>query len=186
MLRAGTGAIKKRFAPSIWADPDVVPYAAKVSGVGALVRLARHHVPVRLPAGVLVSRQRRVHAPAGSDVGSQWTGPLPAPDERAGHVALAAPPQRLGLCFDHGRHRLQAGVASPLGLQSAIYGFLFLVYYPALALLAVVFTSLWFGLAWTTMTAVVYALICLTVGPGLNFDEDHEKLLLVRVRRCTS
>ena len=31
MLRADIGAIKKRFAPSIWADPDVVPYAAKVS-----------------------------------------------------------------------------------------------------------------------------------------------------------
>ena len=75
----------------------------------------------------------------------------------------------------------QAGVTSPLGLQSAMHGFLFLVYYPALALLAVVFTSPWFGLAWTTMTAVAYILICLTVGPGLNLDDDHEKLLVVRV-----
>ena len=62
-----------------------------------------------------------------------------------------------------------------------MHGFLFLVYYPALPLLVVVFPSLWFGLAWTTITAVGYTLICLTVGPGLNLDEDHEKLLLVRV-----
>ena len=75
----------------------------------------------------------------------------------------------------------QAGVTSPLGLQSAMHGFLFLVYYPALALLAVVFTSPWFGLAWTTMTAVAYILICLTVGPGLNLVDDHEKLLVLCV-----
>ena len=31
LLRADIGAITKRFAPSAWADPDVVPYAAKVS-----------------------------------------------------------------------------------------------------------------------------------------------------------
>ena len=53
-------------------------------------------------------------------------------------------------------------------------GFVFVAYYPALALFVVVFPSLWLGLAWTTMTAVVYAVAVLTVSPPLN---------LIRVRR---
>ena len=60
-------------------------------------------------------------------------------------------------------------------------GFVFVAYYPALALFVVVFTSLWLGLAWTTLTAGVYALVCLKVGPGLDFVAGHEKELLVRV-----
>ena len=31
LLTADIGAITKRFSPSIWADPDVVPFAARVS-----------------------------------------------------------------------------------------------------------------------------------------------------------
>ena len=60
-------------------------------------------------------------------------------------------------------------------------GFIFVAYYPALALFVVVFTSLWLGLAWTTMTAGIYTLVCLKVGPGLDFVAGHEKELLVRV-----
>ena len=75
----------------------------------------------------------------------------------------------------------QANITTPGVPQSAIHGFLFLAYYPALALLAVVFTSPWFGLAWTTMTAVAYTLVCLTTGPGLDLSLEQEKLLLVRV-----
>ena len=60
-------------------------------------------------------------------------------------------------------------------------GFIFLAYYPALALFVLVFTSSWLGLAWTTMTAGVYTLVCLKVGPGLDFVAGHEKELLVRV-----
>ena len=60
-------------------------------------------------------------------------------------------------------------------------GFIFVAYYPALALFVVVFTSLWLGLAWTTLTASVYTLVCLNVGPGLDFVAGHEKELLVRV-----
>ena len=72
-------------------------------------------------------------------------------------------------------------ITADIVIGGGFKSFTFLAYNPALALLVVVFTSLWFGLAWTTMTAVAYTLICLTVGPGLNLDEDHEKLLLVRV-----
>ena len=66
-------------------------------------------------------------------------------------------------------------------IQGGFDGFIFVAYYPALALFVVVFTSLRLGLAWTTITACVYAFICLTVGPGLDFVAGHEKELLVRL-----
>ena len=60
-------------------------------------------------------------------------------------------------------------------------GFVFVAYYPALALFVVVFPSLWLGLAWTTMTAVVYAVTVLTVSPPLNLIADDGKELVVRI-----
>ena len=66
-------------------------------------------------------------------------------------------------------------------IQQGFEGFLFLAYYPALALFVVVFPSLWLGLAWATMTAAVYTIVCLTVGPGLDLVAGEEKELLVRL-----
>ena len=65
--------------------------------------------------------------------------------------------------------------------QGGFPGFIFVAYYPALALFVVVFTSLGLGLAWTTLTAGVYALVCVTVDPGLDLVAGHEKELLIRV-----
>lgn len=65
--------------------------------------------------------------------------------------------------------------------QGGFPGFVFVAYYPALALFVVVFTSVWLGLTWTTLTAGVYTLVCLTVDPGLDLVAGHEKELLVRV-----
>ena len=59
--------------------------------------------------------------------------------------------------------------------------FSYVAYYPALALFAVVFASLWLSLAWATMAAAIYAVVSLTVGPGLDFDAGQEKALLARV-----
>ena len=61
------------------------------------------------------------------------------------------------------------------------YLFSYVAYYPALALFAVVFSSLWLSLAWATMAAAIYAVVSLTVGPGLDFDAGQEKALLARV-----
>lgn len=72
-------------------------------------------------------------------------------------------------------------ITSGIILQGGFEGFLFLVFYPALALFVAVFPSLWLGLAWTTMTAVVYALICMNVGLGLDIVAGDEKALLVRL-----
>ena len=59
--------------------------------------------------------------------------------------------------------------------------FSYVTYYPALALFAVVFASLWLSLAWATMAAAIYAVVSLAVGPGLDFDAGQEKALLARV-----
>ena len=59
--------------------------------------------------------------------------------------------------------------------------FSYVAYYPALALFAVVFASLWLSLAWATMAAAIYAVVSLTVGAGLDLDLGQEKALLARV-----
>ena len=58
--------------------------------------------------------------------------------------------------------------------------YIFVAYYPALALFALVFTSLWLGLAWTTMAAA-YALVCWIAGAGLDIDAGDEKVLVGRL-----
>ena len=59
--------------------------------------------------------------------------------------------------------------------------FIFLAYYPSLAVFAVVFSSHWLSLAWTTTVAVAYAVVCLRVGSGLDLDAGNEKALLARL-----
>ena len=112
LLKAGIGAISKRLPSKIASDPDVVRYAAAGFGLGSLVRLACHRVPVCLPAGLLVLRGAlRIPLPARALSDAQWPGPLPAPEEQIGFMALVAPPQCYGLCPDHGRHHPPARVS---------------------------------------------------------------------------
>ena len=59
--------------------------------------------------------------------------------------------------------------------------FTYVAYYPALALFAVVFTSVWLGLAWTTLVATIYAVISLSVGSGLDIDAGQEQALFARL-----
>ena len=66
-------------------------------------------------------------------------------------------------------------------LHSGFDSFIFVAYYPALALFVAVFTSPWLGLAWTTLTAGAYALVCLTVDSGFDFGAGHEKALIARL-----
>jgi len=58
---------------------------------------------------------------------------------------------------------------------------LFVVYYPALAMFAVVFASVWSSVAWTALVAGLYVVICIVVGAGLGSDVQNEKALLSRV-----
>ena len=80
--------------------------------------------------------------------------------------------------------RTVAGV--PLISAAVVIGgefhlFVYVAYYPALAFFAVVSTSLWLGLAWTTMTAAVYAALSTAAGPGLDVGAGQEKALAARL-----
>ena len=171
MLKVDIGAITKRFSPAIWADSDVVPYAARVSVWGrwfiGLVSafeivyrpgfwypddwgFALLMVPLTTLNG-LVHFRLLTNRP----VTWRWMLLLSAMD-----IALITASINIGPGFD---------------------SFVFVAYYPALALFAVVFTSLWLGLAWTTATAVAYALVCWTTGAGLDVDAGDEKVLVGRL-----
>ena len=59
--------------------------------------------------------------------------------------------------------------------------FIFLAYYPSLAVFAVVFSSRWLTLAWTTTAAVAYVVVCLVASPGLDLGAGNEKVLVARL-----
>ena len=68
-------------------------------------------------------------------------------------------------------------VVSSSGFQNTF----FVLYYPALAMFAVVFTSFRLSFAWVTMVAVVYAALSLVMEPGVEFEIKEEKVLFTRV-----
>ena len=72
---------------------------------------------------------------------------------------------------------ITAGLAISGGFQNAF----FVLYYPALAMFAVVFSSFRLSLSWVTMVAIVYAVLSLVVEPGLDFETKEEKVLFTRI-----
>ena len=57
----------------------------------------------------------------------------------------------------------------------------FVLYYPALAMFAVVFTSFRLSFAWVTVVAVVYAALSLGMEPGVDYEVKEEKVLFTRI-----
>ena len=57
----------------------------------------------------------------------------------------------------------------------------FVLYYAALAMFAVVFTSLALSFVGVTMVAAVYATLSLTAEPGVNFEIQEERVLFMRI-----
>ncbi len=57
----------------------------------------------------------------------------------------------------------------------------FVLYYPALAMFAVVFTSFRFSFAWVTTVAVTYAALSIAMEPGVDLAIKEEKVLLTRI-----
>ena len=72
---------------------------------------------------------------------------------------------------------ISAGLAVSNGFQNGH----FVLYYPSLAIFAVVFTSFRLSFLWVTLVALVYASLCLLVEPGLNFEANEEKALFTRI-----
>ena len=66
-------------------------------------------------------------------------------------------------------------------IDGGFSSFIFLAYYPALAIFAAVFLSSRLTLAWTTAIAVAYAAVCLMVGSGLDLGAGDEKALVARL-----
>ena len=171
MLKADMGAMANRFSPAVWADPEVVPYAARVSVWGRwfVVLVSAFEIAYRpgfwYPDNVgavllvfpLAALNGSVHFRllTNRPVTWRWMLLLSAMD-----IALATASITIGPGFD---------------------SFVFVAYYPALALFVLVFTSLWLGLAWTTMTAAAYALVSWTAGAGLDIDAGDEKVLVLRL-----
>ena len=165
------GAITNRFSSPIWADPDIIPYAARVSVWGrwfvCLVNVFElayrpgfwypdqmEHLLVQVP---LVTLNGLVHYRllTNRPVTWRWMLALSAMD-----IAL---------------------ITASIVVWGGFDRFIFVAYYPALVLFALVFTSVRLGLAWTTMAAVAYSIVSLSVGSGLDRDAGDEKVLVARL-----
>jgi len=72
---------------------------------------------------------------------------------------------------------ISASVSSFAGLEQ----FVFVAYYPSLAMFALVFTSIRVGLAWTTLTAGAYTIATQISAGGLDVAEGDERVLLARL-----
>ena len=59
--------------------------------------------------------------------------------------------------------------------------FFYLLYYPALVWFAVFFSSYRLSFGWVTMVALLYVVVSLTAGEGLDFDARDEKALFARI-----
>ena len=65
--------------------------------------------------------------------------------------------------------------------QGGFDNYVFLAYYPALGAFAVIFAAFSLILAWTTVVAVLYALMCVLVGPGLDLAAGDGRELAARL-----
>ena len=165
------GAVQRWVAPGTLSDPDVVRYAAGVSVwgrwfvwlVGVFLLAYRpglwypgdiEYLTLPVLVGVLngLVHHRLL---TNRTVTWRWMLLLSAAD-----IAL-----------------ITFGIVIGGGFRS----FIFLAYYPSLAVFAVVFSSFWLSLAWTTAAAVTYAVVCLSVGSGLDLGAGNEKVLLARL-----
>lgn len=72
---------------------------------------------------------------------------------------------------------LTAGLANSGGFSNSF----FTLYYPSLAIFAVVFTSFKLSFIWVTMVAALYAAVSLAVEPGVDFELKEEKVLFTRI-----
>ena len=72
-------------------------------------------------------------------------------------------------------------ITGNIAVSGRFEGFIFVAYYPALAMFAVVFSSLWLILAWVTAAALVYCLVGVAAGPGLDLELAQDHVLAARV-----
>ena len=170
-LKAGIGATKKRMTPGIVTDPDVVRFAAWISVWGRwfiwFVGLSQtvYRPSLWYPEDVeylvmfilVFTVNGIVHHRLLTNraVTLRWLLLLSAVDVTV----------------------ITFGVVIGGGLPS----YIFVAYYPALAILAIVFSSILLSVAWTTTVGVIYLLVCLVSGSGLDLEAGEEKVLFSRL-----
>ena len=171
MLKVQWSAFKRRLAPAVWVDRDVLPYAVQVSvwvrwliALVAVFELAYrpgfwypdHLVPGGL-AIPLVAVNGLVHC----------------------RMLLRRPVTRRWMLLLSGMDvaLISGTIATYPGLDRVIFA----AYYPSLAMFVLVFTSVRVGLAWTTLTAVAYTIATLVAPGGLDVDAGDEKVMLGRL-----
>ncbi len=76
---------------------------------------------------------------------------------------------------------ITANVAVNAAATGNFDNLVFIAYYPSLAIFAVVFSSFRLVMVWVTMTAVVYAVVSMSAGPGTNFSAVQDNVLLARL-----
>ena len=171
LLKAGMGAIQKWVVAGALTDPDVVLYAAWISVwgrwfvwlVGVFLLAYRpgfwypQDIELLLLHVLLLSINSLVHHRllTKRPVTWRWMLFLCAMD-----IAL---------------------ITAYIVIDDGFGSFIFLAYYPSLAIFAAVFLSSRLTLAWTTAIAVAYAAVCLMVGSGLDLDAGKEKALVARL-----
>ena len=74
-----------------------------------------------------------------------------------------------------------AQITGQIAINGGLDTLLSLVYFPALGAFAMVFASIWLGMAWTTMVAIVYTLAVTLVDPGLDIEAGEDRVLLARL-----
>ena len=171
MLKAGIGAIQKWVVAGALTDPDVILYAAWISVWGRWfvwligVFLLAYRPGFWYPQDIeflllhvllfvtngLVHHRLLTHRP----VTWRWMLFLCAMD-----IAL---------------------ITACVVIDGGFSSFIFLAYYPALVIFAVVFPSSRLTLAWTTTIAVAYAAVCLMLDSGLDLGAGKEKALVARL-----
>ena len=72
-------------------------------------------------------------------------------------------------------------VTAKIVMQGGFVDYIYAAYYPAIGAFAVVFSSFRLVLAWSTMTASIYAIVCVFAGAGLDFGRGDEKVLISRL-----
>ena len=171
MLKGGREAVQQWVAPGTLTDPDVVLYAVRISVWG------RWFICL---VGVFLLAYRP----------GFWY-----PED----IAILSVPVLLGMLNGLVHYRLltnrpvtwrwmlflsaaeMALITAGIVILGGFTSFIFLAYYPSLAVFAVVFSSHWLSLAWTTAAAVAYAAVCLRAGSGLDLDAGNEKVLMARL-----
>ena len=173
MLTKPFSVVRDRFWRASWAGSYEVHYAAGVSVwarwfVAALLLYVLFQPPFPFPVSLYASYSAIIvllvvfngfihfRLRSGRPLTWRWTLGMNATD-----VALVT-----------------AGVWIAGGFSAM---FTHLLYYPALAMFAALFTSLRLNLAWATLVAVVYSVISLAVGEGLDWAARDDMVLVVRV-----